>query len=249
MRHATFDDSGGKQEGAFIYAGYIAPQPYWEHFNRAWDDALAVYHLPFLHTSEFIQTIPIIGDGPRTDDDAYLILKPFIDVIQHHLVQGEGYAVIGVTTSDAWCSLTKEERKVVRQPALDSFESAVGLACLSLAPSLSRANPLAIQVDEGGDIAAMAGAYAKLKRVPEYSESLGGICFIDDTKLRSIQAADMLAHLVLRQWRKNKLSQPPEPRLLRLIVENPQRGSGHILIHDADALRILAQKRIERQKK
>src|ERR1035437_7860436 len=91
VRHATFDDSGGQQDGAFIYAGYIAPQPYWERFNRAWDDALAYYHLPFLHTSEFLQTIAIIGDALRTDDDAYVILKPFIDAIQQHLVWGEGY--------------------------------------------------------------------------------------------------------------------------------------------------------------
>ena len=247
VRHATFDDSGGKQDGAFVYAGYVAPKAYWDRFNSAWDDALAVYHLNYLHTSEFLQTIPMIGDKSRTDDDAYIILKPFINTIQQHLVWGEGYAVIGVTTADAWSGLTKEEKRVVRQPALDSFESAVGLACRLLAPSLSRANPLAIQVDEGGDIAVMAGAYRKLKRFPEYRDSLGGICFIDDTKLRSIQAADMLAHLVLRGWRKNRLAQPLEARLRRLIVDNPEMGSEHILIHDAEALRILARKRIERQ--
>jgi hypothetical protein len=249
VRHATFDDSGGKQDGAFIYAGYISPERYWERFNRAWDDALAYYHLPYLHTAEFLQTIPIIGHAPRTDDDAYVILKPFIDVIQQHLVWGEGFAVVGVTIADAWSSLAKEERKVVRQPALDSFESAVGLACLFLAPYLSRANPLAIQVDEGGDIAVMAGAYKKLKRFSQYRESIGGICFIDDTKLRSIQAADMLAHLVLRQWRKDKLAQSLEPRLLRLITDNPDSEKKHILIHDKDTLRVLAQKRIERREK
>ena len=82
---------------------------------------------------------------------------------------------------------------------------------------------------------------------PEYRESLGGICFVDDTKLRSIQAADMMAHLALRQWRKSKLAEPLEERFRRLIVDNPRRGSEHILIHDADALRALAQKRIKGQ--
>jgi hypothetical protein len=33
LRHATFDDSGGKQDEASIYAEYIVPQGYWEHFN------------------------------------------------------------------------------------------------------------------------------------------------------------------------------------------------------------------------
>jgi len=245
--HATFDDSGGKQDGAFIYAGFVAPKAYWDRFNGAWDDALAVYHLNYLHTSEFLQTIPIIGRESRTDDDAYVILEPFINTIQRHLVWGEGYAVVGATTADAWSNLTREEKRFVRQPALDSFESAVGLACRSLASSLSRANPLAIQVDEGGDIAVMAGAYRKLKMFPEYRESLGGICFVDDTKLRSIQAADMLAHLALRQWRKNKLAEPLDDRFRRLIVDNPLRGSEHILIHDADALRILARVRMAGQ--
>jgi len=245
VRHATFDDSGGKQDGAFIYAGYIAPKGYWERFNGAWDEALAFYHLSHLHTSEFLQTIPIVGDKPRTDDDAYVILEPFIKAIQTHLVWGEGYAVIGVTTADAWSGLTRDEKKVVRQPPLDAFESAVGLACRSLTSSLSRANPLSIQVDEGGDIAVMAGAYRKLKMFPIYRESLGAICFVDDTKLRSIQAADLLAHLALRHWRKNKLAEPLDPRLRRLIVDNPKRGPEHFLIHDAAALRALARTRME----
>ena len=247
MRHATFDDSGGKQDGAFIYAGYVAPKEYWNRFNGAWDNALAVYHLNYLHTSEFLQSIPIIGRESRTDDDAYVILEPFINTVQQHLVWEEGYAVVGVTTADAWSGLSKEEKKVVRQPALDSFESAVALTCRSLGSSLSRANPLAIQVDEGGEIAVMAGAYRKLKKYPEYRESLGAICFVDDTKLRSIQAVDMLAHLALRQWRKNKLTEPLEDRFRRLIVDNPRRGSEHFLIHDADALRILAKGRMTRQ--
>jgi len=247
VRHATFDDSGGKQDGAFIYAGFVAPKDYWDRFNGAWDDALAVYHLNYLHTSEFLQTIPIIGRASRTDEDAYVILEPFIKAIQQHLVWGDGYAVIGVTIADAWSELSKDEKKFVRQPALDSFESAVGLACQSLLSSLSRANPLAIQVDEGGNIAVMAGAYKKLKAFPQYRESLGAICFVDDTKLRSIQAADLLAHLALRQWRKNKLTEPLEDRFRRLIVDNPQRVREHILIHDADALRGLAQVRMGRE--
>jgi hypothetical protein len=74
VRHATFDDSGGKQEGAFIYAGYIAPREYWTGFNNAWDEALAFCHIPYLHTSEFLQSIPILGNAPRTDDDAYVLL-------------------------------------------------------------------------------------------------------------------------------------------------------------------------------
>jgi len=221
VRHATFDDSGGKQDGAFIYAGYIAPRSYWDRFNQAWDNALGSCHLPYLHTSEFIQTISIIGHEPRTDDDAYVILKPFIDVIQEHIVWGEGYAVIGVTTADAWSGLSAEEKKVVSQPSQDCFESAVGLACHSLRDSLSAANPLAIQLDEAANISALVGVYKKLKSDPLYKDSLGAICFADDKKLRPIQAADLLAYLILRQWRKDKLSLPLDQRLRRLIVSDP----------------------------
>lgn len=93
VRHATFDDSGGRQDGAFIYAGYVAPKAHWDRFNPAWDEALARYHLPYLHTSEFLQTIPIIGNTPRTDEDAYILLTPFIEAIKQHIVWGEGYRV------------------------------------------------------------------------------------------------------------------------------------------------------------
>jgi hypothetical protein len=246
MRHATFDDSGGKQEGVFIFAGYVAPKGYWDRFNGAWDDALAHYHLLHLHTSEFLKTISILGGGLKTDDDVYTILKPFTDAIKEHIVWGEGYAVIGATLADAWSPLSTQERKVIRQPDQDCFESAIGLACYSLISTLSAANPLAIQVDEGKHIARMANAYLHLKQVPLYRESLGAICFADDKKLRSVQAADLLAHLALRQWRKSKLSDPFDPRFTELIIRDAGRIKNHILIHDTEGLKMLAATRLQR---
>lgn len=246
MRHATFDDSGGKHEGVFIYAGYIAPREYWNRFNSAWDDALAVYHLPHLHTSEFLKTIPILGGGPKTDDDVYRILKPFTDAIKEHIVWGEGYAVIGATLADAWSPLTPQQKKVVRQPEQDCFESAIGLACYSLISTLSPANPLGIQVDEGKNIARLAAAYLQLKRVPLYRASLGAICFADDEKLRSVQAADLLAHVALRQWRNSKLDDPLDARFAELIVRDAGRVKKHFLIHDTAALKALANTRLKR---
>jgi hypothetical protein len=166
-------------------------------------------------------------------------------VLKQHIAWGDGYAVIGVTTADAWSALSKEERRVTRQPNRDCFESAVGLSCKSLRSSLSAANPLAIQVDEAGDIAGLASAYKTLKLDPLYRDSLGALCFADDRKLRSIQAADLLAHMALRQWRKSKLT-TLDPRFERLMGENLANVQNHILLHDANSLSAIAKLRLRR---
>lgn len=175
----------------------------------------------------------------------YRLLKPFTDVIKEHIVWGEGYAVIGATIADAWSPLTPQQRKVVRQPEQDCFESAIGLACFSLSDTLSPANPLGIQVDESKHISRLASAYLQLKRVPLYKASLGAICFADDEKLRSVQAADLLAHLTLRQWRNSKLGDPLDARFVELVVRDASRVKKHFLIHDSAALKALADTRLK----
>lgn len=130
MIHASFDDFGKcRQDRIAAVAGYVAYKEQWERFNWDWGEALKQCGIQFLHTAEYLQTIPIIGTGGHNDDTVRALLKPFTEVVKKNITRnGTGVGVCVITDCDAYESaLTKEEKEFIRKPDLHSFEMALAL--------------------------------------------------------------------------------------------------------------------------
>jgi hypothetical protein len=56
MLTACFDASGHPTQPVLVVAGFIAPAPEWEHFEREWKDRLAIDGITSFHMQEFAQS-------------------------------------------------------------------------------------------------------------------------------------------------------------------------------------------------
>jgi hypothetical protein len=249
MFHATYDDVGNcNTDGMRSVVGYVATKAQWDYFNGRWQRVLDDLKLDFLHTAKYLNSFPLVGGSGITDDDVYRILEPFIQVVRDVILQDrESFAVAVLTQCAAYEQLTDREKKVIRPPDLNSFELAVGLSCFELKNKLSLSNPIAVQLDESDDAPRFLERYVALKRENDsLREYLGAICFADDKKLRSIQAADMLANVWLKGWRSYHEGKDM-PRALRELIFMDGK-SGRSISHricGLEMLRGLAEMRMD----
>lgn len=152
--------------------GYVAPKAQWDSFNWKWEQALRSRSLDYLHTSHYLESLKLYRDSP--DVDVYKALEPFIAVIQSEIINSAGFGVCAITECAAWDALSNDEKKWIRAPELNSFETAIGFACIRVGPYLSRSNPIAIQMDESVNAAELYERYRILKQQNQtYRESLG----------------------------------------------------------------------------
>ena len=207
--HCSMDDFGTcENDGIRGFAGYVAQKDCWVRFNFRWQEVLDSLGLAYLHTARYLNEFPLLGDKPKTDEDDYRILEPFLQVVRGEILERGGFGVIVLTECAAYESFTNEEKIWIRPPARNSFEMFIGAVCKQVSPVLGRHNPIAFQIDETDvpeNSMELLDSWNILKKQNDlYRKSLGAICFADDTMLRPLQAADMLGNLALKGWRRHK---------------------------------------------
>ncbi len=246
--HATLDDVGTcGNDGMCAVVGYVAYRPQWESFNFAWRQTLRELGLSYLHASEYIYRYLRVGDHPPTDGEIYKCLTPFINIVNLNLTQPRrGFGMVVVTRCSAYEQLTTDEKKYVRPPELNSFELAIGLACLRVKDELSEENTIAVQMDESQNATTLYVRYQALKQENDTLKNyLGAICFADDKIHWPVQAADMLGHLALRAWRNHE-QQKAWPIAFRNLIRPTGDVNTVSLICGIDFLRGLAKMRKDR---
>jgi hypothetical protein len=203
--HATLDDVGtcGK-DGICAVAGYVAYKEAWNSFNWRWMMTLEQLGLPYLHTAKYLNEFPLVGrSGPLGDEDICMILAPFIGAVKDTLLAKDGFPVCIITECAAYDQLTAEQKKYIRPPGEHSFEMAVGLACFCLKNAMNISDRIAVQMDESVNAPKLYSRYEALKRENETMKShLTALCFCDDQGHPPVQAADMLANVVLKSWQE-----------------------------------------------
>jgi hypothetical protein len=249
MIHATFDDVGKRHsDGMCAIVGYAAYRDQWSAFNRAWMGVLKERGIDYLHTAEYLRSIPIIGGASPSDEDVAVILKPFSDVINQYITcQRDGFGVCIITDCAAYDSLSDADKKVIRKPELHSFEMAVGVVGYHVKEELHSNNFLALQIDETEDAPKLYNCYKFLKEKNDTLRSyLASICFVDDKKHPPIQAADMLGNLTLKAWRKWKRGEELHTAFKNLVFPGGERNLNVCcVVYDADRLKRVAQLRRE----
>jgi hypothetical protein len=240
--HATLDDVGNQKDGISAVAGYVAYREAWNKFNWRWMMTLQGLKIPYLHTAKKLNEF-FLSDGKITDEDVCLILAPFIETVKATLLAGGAVPICVITDYAAYAQLTEQERKYVRPPTANSFEIAVAMSCRALRNPLNISDSIAVQMDESVNAPMLYARYEAMKREnPEFKAHLGALCFCDDQKHPPIQAADMLANVVLKSFRRFEKGEE-QPRAIRELTDN-----GKILFqrYHLDNLRRLAQMRIQR---
>lgn len=242
--HATFDDVGNRTDGIAAVVGYVAYSEEWKNFNGRWTLTLAELKRPFLHTSKYLHEFPL-ADGKITDEDICLILAPFIEAVKATLLAGGAIPVCVITDYAAYDQLTEQEKRVIRPPEENSFETALALACRVFRSPLLMSSAIAVQMDESINAPKLYAAYEAMKRdYPEFKAHLGALCFCDDQKHPPVQAADMLANIVLKSFRRFEAGEE-QPRAIRELTSLNGESRWIYRRYHLDNLRRLARIRIE----
>jgi len=246
MIHASMDDvSTAEYGGMSAVVGYVAHTPEWNKFNYRWMISLLQLQHPYLHTAKDIANFALVGGDGLTDEDVYLILSPFISMVQEELIQKGGFSICIVTEHDSYERLTDKEKRFVRSPEINSFEIACAYALKCVTNPLNLRNSIAIQMDESQAAPRLYESYQNMKRKDEILRSgLSSICFCDDTQHPPIQAADLLAHVTLRGWRSYKAGQE-WPRAFRELVFSNGVPNLRVQVYGYEALKSLAQIRMD----
>jgi hypothetical protein len=244
--HATLDDVGtcGK-DGISAVAGYVVYHSEWKKFNWRWMMSLGQLNRPYLHTAKYLNEFPLVGrSGPLSDDDIRVILAPFIETVKDALLGKGGTPICVITECDAYDKLTREQRKFIRPPEEHSFEMALYLACSCLKSEINISNRIAVQMDESGNAPKLYARYEALKRENSAMKSqLTALCFCDDQGHPPVQAADMLANVVLKTWR-DIVSGGNGSRAFRELTTTQGAPRMRLLHYDAVRLSAFADKRM-----
>ena len=247
--HATLDDVGNcKKDGMCAVAGFVAYTEEWKKFNWRWIMSLQQLGRDHLHTSKYLNEF-YLSDGKLTDDDICLILAPFIAAAREALVMRGAVPIAVITECEAYDQLSEVERKFIRPPEEHSFEVAAWMACRVLRHPLQISDAVAIQMDESENAPALYARYQDLKRKhPDIKQNLSAICFCDDRRHAPVQAADMLANVVLKLWRSMEKGKEP-PRAIREMTVLDDGPRLKLMRFGIDDLRRVAKARRDRSDK
>ena len=202
--HATLDDVGNEADGISAVVGYVAYSEEWRKFNGRWIEVLHQLNLSSLHTAKYLHQF-WLSDHEMMDEDICLILAPFIETVKATLLHGGATPICVITDYAAYDQLTEQERKYIRPPSENSFEIAVAMSCRALRHPLHISDSIAVQMDESINAPMLYARYEAMKREnPEFKAHLGALCFCDDQKHPPVQAADMLANVILKSFRRSK---------------------------------------------
>lgn len=245
MIHVSLDDVSTSEHGGMsAVVGYVAHTPEWNKFNYRWMVSLLQLKHPYLHSAKDIANFALIGGDGLTDEDVYIILSPFIAIVQEELIRNGAFGICVLTEHGAYEKLSAKEKKFVRDPAVNSFEIACAFALKTISNPLNLRNCIAIQMDESQDAPKLYQSYQNMKRKNGIlRDGLGSICFCDDRHHPPIQAADLLAHVTLRAWR-NWQVEKVWPRAFRELVFNEGTPNLRIQVYDHQALKKLAELRM-----
>jgi hypothetical protein len=207
MTHAmTFygDESGSHGKGTFVIAGYLATAHNWERFKADWNTALSeeprITHFHRGHNYH--------GDGVFEGWDEptrQAKLNRMIRVFERF-----GAHIVELSSTIEW----NEYRAVVHGPLAKELSNPYYF-CLHGVMSL--AVDWVRKTGEDADIsfvfdyqfehqAEAVRQYTHIKqRFPQIGKHMSGICFMDDEKVAGLQAADLIAWQIRRDYVK-----PPE---------------------------------------
>jgi hypothetical protein len=218
----AYCDESGTEGNDFVIAGYVAPASEWQKLETPWNEALQLAGL-----SEFKMSDCEMGTGEfagRTDRPELQAL--FIALIRS--IDARGFAA----RIDLATYLTVRERIAagLRQgydPAyLRTFDMEVQFITSVLDASVPKDERIAFIFDQQDEFAFKANQiYANMLQSHAQRDRLGPLSFADSKRLPPLQAADMLAYEVHRQFRHGERPPPDKVRWQSVRLSEGSRVS------------------------
>jgi hypothetical protein len=222
MIHAYFDDSGtGDAQGMLCIAGYVAGDLDWTNLAEEWALLTKKHGISYLHTSDFLSGRCEYQHMNLPEARRLEILAEFMMCVRRHVCLIVAVAV----DAPAYRRILKEQRK--KFSALEfCFYRIINRTVEQAGRWGPGVLPLVMVFDDSNKSGSSLAALQELKKHrEEVRVAVAAYTFADDKHFQPLQAADMLACITTREYRKGPDNAwRSEPFSNLLLTEDPSLG-------------------------
>lgn len=193
--HIFADDGDSFGTNGFLcLAGFIASDTAWDRFGDRWESRLQFHGINAMHTSDFLSGQGAYRSLAWSFDKRLNILSEFMDVIREEV----GCGIACALNAGEYRTVLKESKKKLK-PEEFLFRRLLGNSFKHMA-SIDAAEPLGIWLDDSEKTSSrFLSIWTRTKKNWQARKSmLGHIAFGDDQALLPLQAADVLANILVR---------------------------------------------------
>lgn len=193
--HVFADDGDSFGDNGFLcLAGFIASDNAWDRFGDRWESKLKQHGIATMHTSDFLSGQGAYRSLIGSFEQRLAILGEFMDIIREEV----GCGIACAPNAGEYRSVLKDSKKnlkpeefLFRRLLINSFKHMA---------SIKAVEPLGIWLDDSEKTSSrFLSIWARTKRNWKAQKSmLGHIAFGDDQALPPLQAADVLANILVR---------------------------------------------------
>lgn len=239
--HVMFDESRPSDGSRTFMAAIVASEAGWQALADRWNAVLGAKGMEFLHTSDFLAANGDhrnLRDDLRSDRNARLaVLRDLGSLIPHYAMAA---IIVGVDAVALKAALAGE--KLSLSADLLAFHRAVQL----IHDSMSAAGvdePVTLCVDDNQATAMrMYGLWRAAKKKHAWArEFMHTICFSDDKHVPPLQAADLIATVVLREHARGAAAWGADSEFSGILPLHPE-GGYNVLSEQWDAAAIAAER-------
>jgi hypothetical protein len=199
VMHLIIDDSASGDGSHQFLIGLVASDSGWASLAEKWSADLRVFDLPFLHTSDFLS-----GTGDHrawnkqsSEANRIAVVRRFGEIIPHHIMAG---IIIGVD-SRAFGQIFLQDKKKISCPMF-AFDRLLSYAIESM-QNAGVDEPISLLVDDSSHAMRFYGLWRKAREIHSFARKyLCSITFADDKNIVPLQAADLVAAIVLREHQR-----------------------------------------------
>jgi hypothetical protein len=222
--HVMLDESRPGDGSRTFMAAIVANEAGWQSLSDRWTSLLLSKDMRFLHTSDFLSAN---GDHRnlqpdlRNDYDARIaVLRELGSLIPHCAMAA---IIVGVDATPLKSALADEKGGVSAD--LFAFQRSVVLIHDSMAAG-EVAEPVTLCVDDNPATAMrMYGLWRRAKKKHSWARQfMHSICFSDDKHLPPLQAADLVATIVLREYARGKDAWGADSPFKGILPLHPEGG-------------------------
>jgi hypothetical protein len=197
--HLIIDDTAPTDRSWQFLVGLLANDGGWESLAEKWSAALREFGLPFLHASDFLSGTGDHRDWKKqsSEMDRIAVLRRFGKIIPHHVMAG---IIIGADASAFRQILAQDKKRI--NCSIFAFARLLASAMDRLETAHIR-EPISLIVDDSDDAMHFYGLWRETRKRHSFARAyVCSITFGDDKLILPLQAADLVATVVLREHQR-----------------------------------------------
>ncbi len=217
------DETGDRLKDDRVFmCGCIGWDEAWNKFSPCWGHEVRIAGVGGIHGTELLSCSGRFAAW--TEDESDDLAGRLIDIIRTSVPIGIG---VGLDAAH-YRSLTAGQQNEIGSPRIILMSRAIKVMASVVEEARNQGNQVEginITFDDSQDAAQMLRTWLRLKQDPEHTALralVPSVGFADDEFFYPLQAADLLANLTNRYWRRNPSSDRAEKHLRNLLT--PPQG-------------------------